>query len=142
MDELTQEQKNGVALRLNQGVSMSVDTAGDVRVEQISDPGGVLYTQKELHTIGRALFPAGGHISPLVMYIDLEEVTSEWIKAQMERYGIKRNDLARQTGLSRETLGQILRNEKPMSRTVQALFSHYFRVYQLSKTIKDYGEEE
>lgn len=129
------------------GIVVEELEGGKVKVTQTKFEGARLFNQMELVLKGRTFYPESNYKVVANTYrIDADMITPEWVRAQMELYGIKTKDLVHQTGMYASSISELINGNRPMSVPVRALFYYYFQTkrlgYELASevTAEDFAE--
>lgn len=111
-----------------------------VRVSQTSNIGRV-YTAEELHTFGKEIFAialeSGVKVNwrPVVWKNGVtDHVDVSWIKARIDEFGIKQNDIARDLGLTKEVVSRVLSGKYALTNWHRAALHYYFECLRLKGT--------
>jgi len=143
---LTERQKLSILnYRRYGGIDIELLEGGIVRIAQNRLNSGILLNQKELHERAREVFPDKRYrIKPVVYSLRLDEVDEDWIRARMEEYGIKRNDLIKQLGMDKSYLSLLLaepsnKRKIGLTRATKATFFYYFKTYELGRDLLEYA---
>lgn len=106
---MTQSQKETITSLKKIGIQIEFPKEDLVIVRQTKVVYNQLFSNKQLHTLGRELFTALIIIKPVVYSLDLSKITIEWVISQMELYCINAKDLQRQLGFKKETISGFLK---------------------------------
>lgn len=115
------------------GIEIQEPEGDTIRVIQTEIPKGRIYTQKELYKLARDLYPSKQYkIKVLTFPLDSSLVTSEWVREQMELYGIKPKDLSQQLGFTQAAISELINGKRPLSSPVRASLFYYFLVHRIN----------
>src|SRR5690606_9868863 len=140
---LTPQQENSITNYRRMGIDISVQEDNRVIISQKRLINSCVLNQSELKARARAIFPQKKYkIIPEVYAPDFDSITDDWILAQMETYGIKRNDLVHQMGLEKSYISLLFAPaENPrkinLSKPMKAAFYYYFKSYETAREIID-----
>lgn len=114
------------------GVEVELTEGDVVKVRQVAFKKLRIYNQKELHKIGRDLYPDKRYkIHPTTFSLQVEDITPEWIQEQMVRYGVKPKDLVQQLALGKATISVVINGIREVAPSTKALFYYYFQTKRL-----------
>lgn len=140
MKTLTAEQNQTIANYKQLGVSIEIVAPDLIKVKQIALVNGFILNQKQLHTMARKIFTTE-KITPVVYSPNLNDITIEWVKQQMEEYGVKRNDLVKQLGIDKKTLSNIFLRDYYLNKPMKISFFYYFLTYKLNNNLRTFDNE-
>jgi hypothetical protein len=130
--ELSKEQTDAIA-RINEaGVIFEFPTTDIVIVRQMEIIYNHIFSNKQLHTIGREIFPESKLIK-VVYNLDLSKVTIEWVVTQMGLHGINAKDLQRQIGFKKETISDFLNLRVTLKPIEKSSLFYYFLAFENNK---------
>lgn len=110
---------------------------GQIRITQRELVNGYILNQRELIARARQLYPSSTFkIIPVTFPLDTNSITPEWIREQVEYYGLKPKDLMHQLGLNQSSVSLILSGKRPMSNPMRALFYYYFLCFRLNQELR------
>ena len=136
--ELTALQKNSIKNYKMHGIEIEIkDEVIVITQKQLIN--GKILTNKDLYNRAKEVFP-DSKIRPVVYKVELDHITTEWVKSKMDEFDIKPKDLSRQTTLDLSTISLILNNERKMNKSVKALFFYYFMMFDIHQGLNDYFE--
>lgn len=131
------QRSRSVAFHRSIGIEIEEVEDNQILVRQTSLVDGHIRTNKELYDIGRHWYPDKAYKIVAGTYrLPLEDITGEWIREQMEIYGIKPKDVIRQTGLTQSEISLFLSGKRNMTRAIRALFYYYFLTYRLNRDLR------
>jgi len=58
--------------------------------------------------------------------LQLKDITTDWIKSQMKKYGLIQNDIVKDFEISKQQLSQNLSNKYKLSKALKVAFKYYF----------------
>lgn len=120
------------AMMAASGIKIEELEDGRVKVTQTKFEGARLFNQKELISRGRTFYPDPKYKVVANTYnFDADMITPEWVREQMERYGVRPKDLVHQTGIYASSISELINGNRPMSVPVKALFFYYFQTKRL-----------
>lgn len=105
-----------------------------VRAEQKERVGEKILSKSEIEQRVRAMFE--GEIPPewkltvsAVNYdrADIDAVDAEWVRATMERLGLRAKHIESHTGISKSTLSILLNGHRPLTRWHKIAFYYLFK---------------
>lgn len=135
---MTQSQKETIANLNEIGIKFEFPKEDLVIVRQAEVVYNQLFSNKQLHTLGRELFTAPIKIKPVVYSLDLSKITIEWVISQMELYGINAKDLQRQLGFEKETIAGFLKLRKTLQPIEKSSLFYYFLSFKSNVDYLDY----
>jgi hypothetical protein len=135
---MTQSQKETIANLNKMGIQFEFPKEDLVIVRQKEVVYNQLFSNKQLHTLGRELFEAPIIIKPVVYSLDLSTITIEWVISQMELYRINAKDLQRQLGFKKETIADFLKLRKTLQPMEKSSLYYYFLTFKSNVEYLDY----
>ena len=135
---MTQTQKETIANLNKMGIQFEFPKEDLVIVRQIEVVYNQLFSNKQLHSLGRELFTAPIIIKPVVYSLDLSQITIEWVTNQMKLYHINSIDLQRQVGFKKETITGFLKLGKTLKPTEKSSLYYYFLTFKGNVDYLDY----
>jgi hypothetical protein len=135
---MTQSQKETIANLKKTGIQFEFPKEDLVIVRQAEVVYNQLFSNKQLHTLGRELFEAPIIIKPVVYSIDLSTITIEWVISQMELYRINAKDLQRQLGFKKETISGFLKLGKQLKPAEKSSLFYYFLAFDKNNHYLEY----
>jgi hypothetical protein len=135
---MSQSQKETIANLKKMGIQFEFPKEDLVIVRQTEAVYNQLFSNKQLHTLGRELFEAPIIIKPVVYSLDLSKITIEWVISQMELYGINAKDLQRQVGFEKETIAGFLKLGKQLKPVEKSSLFYYFLAFKSNVDYLDY----
>lgn len=116
-----------------EGVILTEEAGGSVKVAQASAPRGRLFSARELVRMARELYPSRAHkIVANTLAFDPSAVTPEWLREQMARYELKPRDLMSHLSLRPTTVSVAINGSGEVASSTKALFYYYFLAQNLS----------
>lgn len=101
----------------------------EVRIKQTNFTHSIFLTNKELYKMAKDIYgDLPIKVSPQTWEVNPDNITLEWIKEQIEKLGLSKTDLKKQTGLDRNSLYAILNNTRPLSRANKMIFFYYLHL--------------
>lgn len=101
---------------------------------------GYILNNKELYNRAKEVFNGINQIKlkviPNVFFLNVDNITIQWIKNKMDEFGIKINDLIKQLAIDKSSLSLMLSGERKMNKSVKALFFYYFLTYELNRDFR------
>lgn len=104
-----------------------------------------LFNQKELAAKGRELFESLNSLLNLKLHYvtltynpEVSVVNADWIKHNMELYGLKNSDIEKQTGLDKSTISILLSEGRGLTKSQQVAFYYYFKVFEINASIEQF----
>lgn len=140
MKNLTPEQNQTIEKYKQLGIVIEILAPDLIKIKQTTLVNGFILNQKQLHTRARAIFTTE-KITPVVYSPNLNDITTEWVKQQMEEYGIKRNDLVKQLGIDKKTLGNIFLRDYYLNKPMKISLFYYFLTYKLNNNLRTINNE-
>lgn len=135
---MTQSQKETIANLKKTGIQFEFPKEDLVIVRQTEVLYNQLFSNKQLHTLGRELFEAPIIIKPVVYSLDLSTITIEWVISQMELYRINAKDLQRQLGFKKETISDFLKLRKTLQPMEKSSLFYYFLAFNNNNHYLEY----
>lgn len=120
------------------GIKIEEMEDNKVKVTQTKFDGFRLFNQKELVSRGRTLYPQKKYkVVANTFSFQADSISPEWIREQMQLYGIRPKDLVHQLGINSSNISELINGKRPLSTPVSALFYYYFQTkrlgYELAK---------
>lgn len=140
MITLTPEQNQTIEKYKQQGIVIEILAPDLIKIKQTNLVDGIIFNQKQLHLRAREIFTTE-KITPVVYSPNLNDITIEWVKQQMEEYGIKRNDLVKQLGIDKKTLGNIFLRDYYLNKPMKISLFYYFLTYKLNNNLRIINNE-
>lgn len=151
IDSKTREMLNLRADKLaaNTGIVIDIlDVSEDVcrlRIEHKVWRNTKLFNQKELASRGHELFEPINkllklkfHYVTLTYMPEVSVVNAEWIKQNMDLYGLKNSDIEKQTGLDKSTVSTLLSEGRELTKSQKFAFYYYFKVFDINNSIEQF----
>mgnify|MGYP000873905098 FL=1 len=110
-------------------------TPWKIKIQQRSLCNNNILNQKQLVQCAKEIFERAELkviVIPVTYSIQLETITLDWIEEKMNSYGIKKNDLKKQLGLTSVEIANILSGRKPIYPQLKAAFYYYFLCHQIT----------
>ena len=140
------EQRFQIRKSIGMFLGIDVSTPAENNVVTVTEKrllNGWLLNQEQLRVFGRTVYPERKFkIRAEVYQLDLEQITVEWIKEQMEELGIKRYDIIRQLAIDKSSLSLILSGKRGLSNTMKVAFFYYFNSYLLTELHRNQVTDE
>lgn len=127
---MTQSQKETIVNLNKIGIQFGFPKENLVIVRQTEVLYNQLFSNKQLHTLGRELFELPIIIKPVVYSLDLSKITIEWVTNQMKLYHINSIDLQRQVGFKKETITGFLKLGKTLQPREKSSLYYYFLTFK------------
>ena len=135
---MTQSQKETIANLKKMGIQFEFPKENLVIVRQTEVVYNQLFSNKQLHTLGRKLFEVPIIIIPVVYSLDLSKITIEWVTNQMELYRINAKDLQRHLGFKNENITGFLKLGKTLQLKEKSSLYYYFLTFKNNVDYLDY----
>ena len=135
---MTQSQKETITNPKKIGIQFEFPKENLVIVRQTEVVYNQLFSNKQLHTLGRKLFEVPIIIIPVVYSLDLSKITIEWVTNQMKLYHINSIDLQRQLGFKKETITGFLKLGKTLQPKEKSSLYYYFLTFKNNVDYLDY----
>lgn len=135
---MTQSQKETITNLKKTGIQFEFPKEDLVIVRQTEVLYNQLFSNKQLHTLGRELFELPIIIKPVVYSLDLSKITIEWVTNQMKLYHINSIDLQRQVGFKKETITGFLKLGKTLQPREKSSLYYYFLTFKNNVDYLDY----
>ena len=122
---------------------MAVDeNTARIRVEQAEDKNGLILNQKNLVERAKVLFEDylsryTFHYVPYTVVPDFDKVTPEWVKEQMDRYGLKSRDVSKHIGIDKSSFSLMLSGNRKLSRLARSALFYYFKLFDVNWSLRD-----
>ncbi len=118
------------------GIELELLSNDTVRIKQNRLVNGYILNQRQLIERAKEVFP-DHKIIPVVYSLNVDEIDLEWIRAKMEEFGIKRNDLIKQLAIDKSSLSLLLSGKRELSKPMRATFFYYFLSFELNKDLRE-----
>ncbi|MBP6127993.1 hypothetical protein [Flavobacterium sp.] len=135
---MTQSQKETITNLKETGIQFEFPKEDLVIVRQKEVVYNQLFSNKQLHTLGRELFEAPIIIKPVVYSLDLNTISLEWVISQMELYRINAKDLQRQLGFKKDNITGFLKLGKQLKPEEKSSLYYYFLSFKSNVDYLDY----
>lgn len=126
---MTLEEVDGQSRRMYM-VNVAISRVGDVvNVSQIKTDPCKIMTEQELEDKAEYFYNHANEkvkIKAEPMVFDLDMVTLDWVKEQMQILGIKPRTLREQTHTEPSLFSQVINGKMPLSKQVKTIFFYYF----------------
>lgn len=128
--QLSVEQLKGIDALHRKGIVLEFINENECIIKQI-EIKHALYNQKQIHRMGRELFN-DVHFKSVTYKINFKEITVEKVLKQLEIYGIKRNDLIKNLGLTFDRVNTIYSGNTFLTPIEKSMFFYYLQTLKLS----------
>lgn len=136
-------------LAANTGIAIDIlDISENVcrlRIEHKVWRNTKLFNQKELAAKGHELLAPFNKLLKLKLHYvtltyipEVSIVNADWIKKNMDLYGLKNSDIEKQTGLDKSTVSTLLSEGRELTKSQKFAFYYYFKVFEINKSIEQF----
>lgn len=136
MNTLTASQNKSIANYRAFGIDVEILEDNQIKITQSRLVNGYILNQKQLVERAKEIFP-DAKIIPVVYSLQVDEIDIEWIKQQMEEFGIKRKDLIKQLAIDKSSLSEMFSGNRGLTKSMRATFFYYFLTYKLNRDLRE-----